>query len=470
MTAHAGKEASALRATSFEATNPGLRPLIQKSMETAERATEVQPTPTPVAARVSGGPPHVVIVGAGFGGLYATRALKRAPVRITVIDRRNHHLFQPLLYQVATAGLSPGEIAYPIRAALRHQKNAQVLLAEVTGVDLAPRKLRFMDGGEIGYDFLILATGATDSYFGHDDWQPWAPGLKNLEEALEVRRRILLAFECAERETDPARRRQLLTFVLVGAGPTGVELAGAVAEIARHVMAEDFRSIDPRESRIVLLEGGPRVLAAFPPELSAKAEAALTKMGVEVRTNSMVTAITPNAVMVGEHAIPAATIIWSAGVKASPLAKVLGVPLDRAGRVLVAPDLTIPGHPEVFVIGDAAALVDSAGKLLPGVAPVAIQQGRHVARNIERVTQGKPLSPFHYFNKGNLATIGRAAGVADFGRIRLSGLLAWITWLLVHIFFLIGFRNRLVVLFDWTWSYFFYGRAARLITGSVNYK
>jgi len=437
-------------------------------VEIADRATQPRPVPLAAVSRASGGVPHVVIVGAGFGGLNATQALKRAPVRITVVDRRNHHLFQPLLYQVATAGLSPGEIAYPIRAALRRQKNAQVLLAEVTGVDLAARKLRFKDGGEIGYDYLILATGATDSYFGHDDWQPWALGLKSLEDALEIRRRILLAFERAERETDPARREELLTFVLVGAGPTGVELAGAIAEIARHVMAEDFRSIDPRESRIILVEAGPRVLSAFPPELSAKAEAALTKMGVEVRTRSMVTAIGPDAVMIGEYEVRAATTIWSAGVKASPLMKMLGVPVDRAGRVPVAPDLTIPGHPEVFVIGDAAAFLDGVGKPLPGVAPVAIQQGRHVARNIVRAAQGKPLDPFHYFNKGNLATIGRAAGVADFGRLRLSGFVAWVTWLLVHIFFLIGFRNRLVVMFDWMWSYFFYGRAARLITGIMN--
>ncbi len=412
--------------------------------------------------------PQVVIVGAGFGGLYATRALKHAAVRITVIDRRNHHLFQPLLYQVATAGLSPGEIAYPIRAALRRQKNAQVLLADVTGVDLAARRLHFKDGGEIGYDYLILATGATDSYFGHDDWHPWAPGLKNLEEALDIRRRILLAFEHAERETDPARRQELLTFVLVGAGPTGVELAGAIAEIARHVMAEDFRSIDPSDSRIILLEGGPRVLPAFPPELSAKAEAALTKMGVEVRTNSRVTAISRDAVMVGEHAVPAATTIWSAGVKASPLVKMLGVPVDHAGRVRVESNLTLPGHPEVFVIGDAAAFLDGAGKPLPGVAPVAIQQGRHVARNIVRAAQGKPLEPFHYHNKGQLATIGRAAGVADFGRLRVSGFVAWVMWLLVHIFFLIGFRNRLMVMFDWAWTYFFNGRSARLLTGKKN--
>jgi len=414
------------------------------------------------------GVPHVVIVGAGFGGLYAARALRHAAVRITVIDRRNHHLFQPLLYQVATAGLSPGEIAYPVRAALSRQKNAQVLLAEVTDVDLVARKLHFSDGGEIGYDYLILATGATDSYFGHDDWQPWAPGLKSLEEALEIRRRILLAFERAEREADAARRRELLTFVLVGAGPTGVELAGAIAEIARHVMAEDFRSINPRESRIILLEGGPRILPAFPPDLSVKAEAALSKMGVEVRTNSMVTGICRDAVMVGDQTIHAATAIWSAGVKASPLLKMLGVPLDRAGRVQVLPDLTIPGRPEVFVIGDAAALLDEAGKPLPGVAPVAIQQGRHAARNIVRASRGKPLQTFHYFNKGQLATIGRAAGIADFGRLRFSGFVAWIMWLVVHIFFLIGFRNRLVVMFDWTWSYFFYGRAARLITGTMS--
>jgi len=410
--------------------------------------------------------PQVVIVGAGFGGLYAARALKRADVRVTVIDRRNHHLFQPLLYQVATAGLSPGDIAYPIRAVLRRQKNARVLLEEAVAIDIAARKVR-LRGGEIPYDYLILATGAQHSYFGHNDWEPWAPGLKSLEDALEIRRRILLAFERAEREPDESRRKALLTFVMVGGGPTGVELAGAIAEISRHVMAQDFRVIDPRQARIILLEAGPRILPAYPESLSAKPEASLEKMGVEVLTKSLVTSVLPEAVRIGDQQIQTVTTVWAAGVQASPLARSLGVPLDRAGRVLVQPDLTIPGHPEVFVIGDLAAFLHQGGKPLPGVAPVAIQQGRHAARNIVRACQGKPLEPFHYLDKGSLATIGRAAAVADFGRIKLSGFFAWLAWLLVHIFFLIGFRNRFVVMIDWAWAYFAYHRAARLITGDV---
>jgi len=410
--------------------------------------------------------PQVVIVGAGFGGLYAARALKRADVRVTVIDRRNHHLFQPLLYQVATAGLSPGDIAYPIRAVLRRQKNARVLLEEAVAIDIAARKVR-LRGGEIPYDYLILATGAQHSYFGHNDWEPWAPGLKSLEDALEIRRRILLAFERAEREPDESRRKALLTFVMVGGGPTGVELAGAIAEISRHVMAQDFRVIDPRQARIILVEAGPRILPAYPESLSAKAEASLEKMGVEVLTKSLVTSVLPEAVRIGDQQIQTVTTVWAAGVQASPLARSLGVPLDRAGRVLVQPDLTIPGHPEVFVIGDLAAFLHQGGKPLPGVAPVAIQQGRHAARNIVRACQGKPLEPFHYLDKGSLATIGRAAAVADFGRIKLSGFFAWLAWLLVHIFFLIGFRNRFVVMIDWAWAYFAYHRAARLITGDV---
>ena len=411
--------------------------------------------------------PHVVIVGAGFGGLYAARALKRADVRVTVIDRRNHHLFQPLLYQVATAGLSPGDIAYPIRAVLRRQKNARVLLEEAVGVDVAARKV-VLKTGEIPYDYLILATGAQHSYFGHDDWEPWAPGLKSLEDALEIRRRILLAFERAEREADESRRKALLTFVIVGGGPTGVELAGAIAEISRHVMAQDFRVIDPRQARIVLVEAGPRILPAYPESLSAKAQASLEKMGVEVLTKSLVTSVRPDAVSIGDRRIPTTTTVWAAGVQASPLARSLGVPLDRAGRVLVQPDLTVPGHPEVFVIGDLATFLHQGGKLLPGVAPVAIQQGRHAARNIVRACQGKALEPFHYIDKGSLATIGRAAAVADFGRIKLSGFFAWLAWLLVHIFFLIGFRNRFVVMIDWAWAYFCYHRAARLITGDID--
>jgi len=411
--------------------------------------------------------PRVVIVGAGFGGLTAARALRRADVRLTLVDRRNHHLFQPLLYQVATAALSPGEIAYPIRAILSRQQNAEVLLADVTAIDTAARKVILSDG-EIAYDYLILATGAQHSYFGHDDWEPLAPGLKSLEDALEVRRRILLAFERAEREPDPARRQALLTFVIVGGGPTGVELAGAIAEIARHVMAQDFRMIDPRDARVILVEAGPRVLPSYPESLSAKAEASLKKMGVEVLDNALVTSVTPEAVVAGTRRIPAATTLWAAGVKASPLAQSLGVPLDRAARVLVDPDLTVPGHGEVSVIGDLAAFLHDGGRPLPGVAQVAIQQGRHAAKNILRAVKGEPTQPFHYFDKGSLATIGRAAAIADFGRIKLSGFFAWITWLFVHILFLIGFRNRFVVMIDWAYSYFTYHRAARLITGDID--
>ena len=410
----------------------------------------------------------MVIVGAGFGGLTAARALKGAAVEITVVDRRNHHLFQPLLYQVATAGLSPGEIAYPIRAILRRQKNTRVLLAEVASIETAARKVLLADGGELGYDYLLVATGAQHSYFGHDDWEPFAPGLKNLEDALEMRRRILLAFERAEREPDEARRRALLTFVIVGGGPTGVELAGAIAEIARHVMVQDFRVIDPRQSRIVLVEAGPRVLPAYPESLSAKAAASLGKMGVEVVTKSAVTAVASDHVMIGGQRIEAATTLWAAGVMASALARSLGVPLDRAGRVPVEPDLTVPGHAEIFVIGDLAALRDGKGKLLPGLAPVAMQQGRRAASNILRAAAGKPLEPFRYLDKGTLATIGRAAAVADFGWARLSGFPAWLAWLFVHILFLIGFRNRFVVMIDWMWSYFAYNRAARLITGNID--
>lgn len=408
----------------------------------------------------------MVIVGAGFGGLSTARALARAELRVTLIDRRNHHLFQPLLYQVATAGLSPGEIAYPIRAVLRRQKNARVLLEEAVAVDVGARKV-LLRQGDLSYDYLVLATGARESYFGHDDWKPWAPGLKSLEDALEIRRRILLAFERAEREAVESRRQAPLTFVIVGAGPTGVELAGAIAEIARHVMVEDFRVIDPRQARIILVEAGPRILPSYPEMLSAKAQASLEKMGVEVLTKSLVTSVRPDAVEIGDRKIPTMTTLWAAGVQASPLARSLGAPLDRAGRVLVQPDLTVPGYAEVFVIGDLATFLPPGGKPLPGVAPVAIQQGRHAARNIVRARQGKPLEPFHYVDKGSLATIGRAAAVADFGRLKLSGFFAWLAWLLVHIFFLIGFRNRLVVMVDWAWAYFAYHRAARLITGDI---
>ncbi|MDD5559231.1 NAD(P)/FAD-dependent oxidoreductase [Candidatus Methylomirabilis sp.] len=411
--------------------------------------------------------PHVVIVGAGFGGLYAARSLKDADVRITVIDRRNYHLFQPLLYQVATAGLSPADIAYPIRSVLNRQKNTRVFLAEATSIDVNARKVILQDG-ETGYDYLILAAGACHSYFGHPEWEIYAPGLKGVDDALEIRRRILLAFEKAEREMDEVRRRALLTFVIVGGGPTGVELAGAIGEIACQVMVGDFRAINPQDARIILIEAGPRVLPSFPEDLSTKAEASLKRLSVDVRKNSPVTTIQPNAVVIGDEYIPAATVLWAAGVAASPLARSLRVPLDRAGRVLVEPDLSIPGHPEVFVIGDLAAFVHQGGCLLPGLAPVAIQQGRHAALNILRRCRGLPSEAFRYVDRGTLATIGRAAAVANFGTVKLSGFLAWIAWIFIHIFFLIGFRNRFIVLFEWAWAYVTWHRSARLITGGSN--
>ena len=417
-------------------------------------------TPSPQPSR----PPHVVIVGAGFGGLYAARALKSAAVEVTIIDRHNYHLFQPLLYQVATAGLSPGDIAYPIRGVVRRQKNTRVFLAEATAIDVGARKVILQDG-EVGYDYLILATGASHSYFGHQDWEAHAPGLKSIDDALEIRRRILVAFEKAERESDPARRQELLTFVVVGAGPTGVELAGAIGEIASKVMARDFRNINPQEARVILVEAGPRILPAFPEELSTRAEESLRELCVEVRKDSPVTSIQPSAIVIGNERISAATVLWAAGVIASPLARSLSAPLDKAGRVLVEPDLSIPGHPEVFVIGDLAAFLHQTGRPLPGLAPVAIQQGRHAAKNILRRCQGLPSEPFHYVDRGILATIGRAAAVADFGVAKFSGFLAWVIWLFVHIFWLIGFRNRFIVLFEWAWAYITFQRSARLITG-----
>ena len=414
--------------------------------------------------QISGAVPRVVIVGGGFGGLYAARALNSPDVRVTVVDRRNHHVFQPLLYQVAMAALSPGDIASPIRWILRRQRNVEVLLAEATGVDLPGRRLLLSDG-ELPYDFLILATGATHAYFGHDDWRQTAPGLKTLEDALEIRRRVLLAFERAERETDAARRQALLTFIVVGGGPTGVEMAGALAEISKQSLARDFRHIDPGSARIVLLEGGPSVLSAFPEPLRSAALEDLQALGVEVRTGSVVTSIAPGRVMAGAETLDAETVLWAAGVSASPLGATLGVPLDRAGRVRVQPDLTIPGAANVFVIGDLAALEGADGRPLPGVAQVAIQMGRHAARNIFRSIEHQPLRPFQYRDLGNMATIGRASAVADFGRFRLTGWFAWLAWLFVHIMNLIGFRNRLVVLVQWAWAYFSYQRAIRLITG-----
>jgi len=425
--------------------------------------------------------PRVVIVGAGFGGLNAAQALAKAPVQITVIDRQNFHTFQPLLYQVATAGLSPGEIAAPIRSILRSHKNIEVLMAEVTGFDLDRRTVKTSDFN-IPYDYLIVAAGAGHSYFGQDEWEPYAPGLKTIEDALEIRRRVLLAFELEERQASAGGTAVPLNFVVVGGGPTGVELAGTLAEIARHALAHEFRSIDPARTHILLIEGGPRILPAYAEDLSRSAQEQLDHLGVEVRTSTIVTQIEPGAVVAGNTRLPATVILWAAGVAASPLGKQLGVPTDRAGRVVVHPDLSIPGHPEVFVVGDLAAAKDEHGKMLPGVAPVAIQQGRFAAKLIRKRVQppGAPLladfarsgdfdsrPTFHYWDKGSLATIGRAAAVAEFGRIHISGYIAWLAWLFVHILFLIGFRNRLIVFIQWAWSYVTYERGARLITGST---
>ncbi len=407
--------------------------------------------------------PHVVIVGGGFGGLSAAKALRKAPLRVTLLDRRNHHLFQPLLYQVATAALNPSDIAVPIRSILRRQKNATVLMGEASSIDVAGRKLILTDG-ELAYDYLVIATGATHSYFGHDDWAPYAAGLKTIEDAIEIRRRVLVAYERAEREPDPERRREWLTFVIVGGGPTGVELAGALAEVSRHTLAQDFRAIDPTRAKILLLEGGPRILPPFPPELSEKAREQLHRLGVEVRSGAQATGIDDQGVFIGSERIKARTVLWAAGVAASPLAKSLGVPLDRAGRVPVTPELTVPGHPEIFVIGDLASLQQD-GKPLPGVAPTAMQEGRHTAENLRRAVRGEALLPFRYRDKGSLAVIGRGAGVAAFTKGQWSGAIAWWAWLLVHIYYLIGFRNRVLVLLQWAWAYITFQRGARLITG-----
>ena len=407
---------------------------------------------------------HVVIVGAGFGGLTCAQALDDPAVQVTLLDRRNHHLFQPLLYQVATGALNPSSIAMPIRRVFRDQRNVTVLLGEVLEVDTAARRVVLTEG-PVAYDELVIATGATHSYFGKDAWAPFAPGLKSLEDALDIRRRIFLAFEEAERTDDLQARAAFLTFVVVGGGATGVELAGALSEIARQVIDRDFRRIEPREARVVLVEGAPRVLPPFAPDLSASAQAQLERLGVEVRTGALVTDLDAQGVTLGAERIAARTVLWAAGVAASPLARTLGVPLDRAGRVPVQPDLSIPGHPEVFVIGDLAAFTQD-GKLLPGVAPVAMQQGRHVAASIQRRVRGDAARPFVYVDRGSMATIGKAAAVADLRGLHLSGLPAWLAWLGVHIMFLIGFRNRFLVLLDWAWSYAFFERGARLITGN----
>jgi NADH dehydrogenase len=409
--------------------------------------------------------PHVVIVGGGFGGLSAAKQLRREAVDVTLLDRRNHHVFTPLLYQVASAALSPGDIASPIRWILRRQRNVEVLLADVVRIDVDAKVAHLEDGDEVPYDYVIVAAGATHAYFGHDEWRPEAPGLKTLEDALVIRRRILLAFEKAEREEDAARRDALLTFVIVGGGPTGVELAGALAEIARQSLARDFRHFDPRSAKIVLIEAGPAVLPAFPAPLREAARHDLARIGVDVRTGTSVTGIADGIVRAGETSIRAETVLWAAGVAASPLAKTLGAPLDRAGRVLVNPDLTIPGHPDVFVIGDLASLRGAEGRALPGVAQVAIQMGAHASRNIARAIAGAPLREFAYHNLGDMATIGRAAAVANLPWIQLKGLLGWLAWLFVHLLKLIGFRNRFVVMAQWIWAYFTYQRAIRLITG-----
>ncbi len=409
---------------------------------------------------------HVVIVGAGFGGLNAAWALRRANVEVTIIDRRNHHLFQPLLYQVATAGLSPADIAYPIRSIVRHNLNTRVLLDDVLAIDLGNRRVTTTQGA-IQYDFLIVAAGADNSYFGHSEWSHYAPGLKSLEDAVNIRQKILLAFELAEREHDDDARRTLLTFVVVGGGPTGVELAGAIAEISRQVIVSDFRRIDPREAKIILVEAGPRILPTFDEGLAAKAAAALTERGVEVLTDSPAKAITRDLIRLDKSEIRARTIIWAAGVAASPLAKTMGVELDRGGRVKVRSDLTVERHPEVFVIGDLAMCVDVEGRTMPGLAPVAIQQGRHAAGNIARALSGKPYLQFGYVDKGALATIGRAFAILQRGRLKLSGRLAWLIWSLVHIAYLIGFRSRVIVMLEWSWAYITYQRGARLITGDI---
>jgi NADH:ubiquinone reductase (H+-translocating) len=415
---------------------------------------------------------HVVIVGGGFGGLYAAKALRRAPVRVTLVDRRNFHLFQPLLYQVATGGVSAGDIAYPLRSIFARDRHFRVIMAEVLDIDVSQRTVILRDGC-LAYDTLILAPGSTQQYFGHDAWAQHAPALKTIEDALEIRRRIFLAFEAAERESDPEKRRAFMTFVIVGGGPTGVEMAGTLGELAHGTLKHDFRAIDPADAKILLLEGTERILATFPADLSAKAEAALTRLGVTVHASTLVTDLHDNTVTMrrGEstESLQACTVLWTAGVKSSALGEALAkrtnVELDRAGRVKVAPDFTVPGHPEIFVIGDLAKFPDQNGKPLPGLASVAIQEGRYVGEVIRQRLQGNTPPAFHFVDKGNLAIIGRNAGVADFGRFHLDGFLAWLLWLFVHIYYLIGFDNKLLVLFQWAWNYLTRKRGAQLITG-----
>ncbi|SRR5581483_6255757 len=407
--------------------------------------------------------PHVVILGGGFGGLEAAKKLSCEPVRVTVVDRTNYHLFQPLLYQVATAALSPADIASPLRGILSECKNMEVIMSEVVAVDVDLRKIRMADG-VLGYDYLIVATGARHSYFGHPEWEKLAPGLKSLEDAVEIRRRILMAYEYAERISDQAARRAAMTFVVIGGGPTGVEMAGAIAEIARYTLAKDFRHIDPSETRVILIEGSPHVLAAFPTDLQESARKQLVDLGVETRTGIHVTNITEDGVQVGDEFIPCRVKIWAAGNTASFVGKSLGAPVDKVGRVLVNNDLTIPNHPEVQVIGDLANFPHQTGQPLPGVSPVAMQQGRHAARNILAMIDGRKPQRFWYLDKGSMATIGRNKAVADLRLVHFSGLPAWMAWLFVHIIFLVGFRNRLAVLFQWGWNYLTFNKGARLIT------
>ncbi len=414
------------------------------------------------------GRPHVVILGGGFGGIHAARTLKSAAVDVTLVDRTNHHLFQPLLYQVATATLAPSDITVPIRWILRKQANAEVFMAQVTRIDPDERRVMLDDDQWVlEYDYLIVATGARHSYFGNEHWELLAPGLKSLEDALEIRRRFLLSFEIAEKTDDLEERRARQTFVVIGGGPTGVEIAGMIPGIAREAFHDDFRRIDTRDTRVILLEGGPRVLSTFPQDLSERACRDLHEFGVEVRTGALVTRIEPDAVYVGEERIPTTNVIWAAGNAASPVARTLGVPLDRAGRVVVASDLSVPGHPNVFIVGDLAAVPQENGQVVPGVAPAAMQGGRAAARNIRRLLAGQRTEPFVYTNKGDLATIGRHRAIAKIGRFKAGGTLAWLIWLFVHIMYLVGFRNRVTVLIQWAYAYATYQRGVRLITGTV---
>ncbi|MBI4852398.1 MAG: NAD(P)/FAD-dependent oxidoreductase [Acidobacteria bacterium] len=408
--------------------------------------------------------PHIVIIGGGFGGLKAAKSLKQTSAKVTLVDRTNHHLFQPLLYQVAMAGLSPAEIASPLRSILRRQKNTTVVLDEVLNIDVKNRSIT-MSNGTLTYDYLIVSTGVQNSYFGNNHWAKYAIGLKDLDDAIEIRRRVLVAFEEAEREQTPEREKQLLTFVVIGGGPTGVELAGTLSELARYVLKRDFRSINPKSTRVILVERGERILTSFPKTLSIKATEQLRHLGVEVLTEVGVTDITAEGVELGDKFIPAATVLWGAGVQSNAITKTLGVDLDRSGRVIVEKDLTIAGYPEVYVIGDAACYTHQTGQPLPGVAPVAMQQGVMAAQNILNTIEGKPREKFHYVDKGSMATIGRSAAVAYAESLEFSGFLAWVMWLTVHIIFLIGFHNRAIVFFQWVWSYFTYKRGARLITG-----